>query len=54
VLVKNINFAISLTNIEDIYDNNNNNNIDVSIKLEDESEYTVIIGTPKKFLDVNK
>ena len=53
MLVKNINFAISLTNIEDIYDNNNNN-IDVSIKLEDESEYTVIIGTPKKFLDVNK
>ena len=52
MLVKNINFAISLTNIEDIY--YNNNNIDVSIKLEDESEYTVIIGTPKKFLDVNK
>ena len=32
--------------IEDIYDDN----LDVFVELEDGSEYTVIVGTPKNFL----
>lgn len=32
--------------IEDIYDDN----LDVSVELEDGSEYRVIVGTPKNFL----
>jgi hypothetical protein len=46
VLVKNISFVIPLTDIEDIYDDN----IDVGVELEDGSEYTVMIGTPKNLL----
>ena len=46
MLVKNISFVIPLTDIEDIYDYN----IDVGVKSEDGSEYTVMIGTPKNFL----
>jgi hypothetical protein len=43
VLVKNINFVILLT---DIYDDN----IGMFGKLEDGSEYTIIMGTPKNHL----
>ena len=46
MLVKNISFVIPLTDIEDIYDDN----IDVGVELEDGSEYTVMIATPKNFL----
>lgn len=46
MLVKNISFITPLTDIETIYDDN----IDVGIELEDRSEYTVTIATPKNFL----
>jgi hypothetical protein len=43
MLLKKINFPSPL---EDIYDDN----IDVFVELEDESQYTVIVGTTEKFL----
>ena len=46
MLIKKISFPSSLKYIEDIYDDN----MDVFVELEDESEYTVIVGTPKNFL----
>ena len=41
MLVKNISFPISLSHIEDIYDDN----IDVFVDLENGSSYTVVVAT---------
>ena len=46
MLIKKIIFPSSLKYIENIYDDN----LDVFVELEDGSEYTVIVGTPKNFL----
>ena len=46
MLIKKISFPSPLKYIEDIYDDN----LDVFVELEDGSEYTVIVGTPKNFL----
>ncbi len=46
MLIKKISFPSSLESIENIDDDN----MDVFVKLEDGSEYTVIVGTPKNFL----
>ena len=46
MLIKEISFPSPLKYIEDIYDDN----LDVFVELEDGSEYTVIVGTPKNFL----
>ena len=46
MLIKKISFPSPLKHIEDIYDDN----LDVFVELEDGSEYTVIVGTPKNFL----
>jgi hypothetical protein len=44
--VKEISFPSPLKYIEDIYDDN----LDVFVELEDGSDYTVIVGTPKNLL----
>ena len=46
MFIKEISFPSSLKYIEDIYDAN----LDVFVELEDGSEYTVIVATPKNFL----
>jgi hypothetical protein len=46
MLIKKIYFPIPLEHIEDIYDEN----LDVFVELENGSEYTVTVGTPKNFL----
>lgn len=46
ILIKKISFSSPLKYIEDIYDYN----LDVFVELEDESGYTVIVGTLKNFL----
>ena len=46
MLIKKISFPSPLKYTEDIYDDN----LDVFVELEDGSEYTVIVGTPKNFL----
>lgn len=46
VKIKKISFPSSLKYTEDIYDDN----LNVFIELDDGSRYTVIVGTPKKFL----
>lgn len=46
ILIKKISFPSSLKYVEDIYDDN----LDVFVELEDGSEYTVIVATPKNFL----
>jgi hypothetical protein len=46
MLIKKISFPSPLEYTEDIYDDN----LDVFVELEDGSEYTVIVGTPKNLL----
>ena len=46
IMVKTISFPSSLKNIENIYDDN----LDVFVELQDGSEYTVIVATPKNLL----
>jgi len=46
MLIKKMNFPSPLEYVEDIYDDN----LDIFVELEDGSEYTVIVGTPKNFL----
>ena len=46
MLIKEISFPSDLKYVEDIYDAN----WDVFVELEDGSEYTVVVGTPKNFL----
>ena len=46
MLIKEITFPSDLKYVEDIYDAN----WDVFVELEDGSEYTVVVGTPKNFL----
>jgi hypothetical protein len=46
MLIKKISFPSPLEYTEDIYDDN----LDVFVELENGSEYTVIVGTPKNLL----
>jgi hypothetical protein len=46
MLIKKISFPSPLEYTEDIYDDN----LDVFVELEDGSEFTVIVGTPKNLL----